>query len=101
MIWIARIFEAWRNARQFEFPTEARGRLWHLFKYPQFSLLIGSLNIYFLIIHFGIQMFNFWLWNEFVAIGVVLFDAGFAYFVFEYFLKYFRKSLRRPELWKK
>jgi len=98
MIWIARIFEAWRDARIFEFPTEPRGKLWHWFKYPQFSFLIASLNIYFLIIYFGFQVFDFWVWNELLAIGATLLDAGIAYFVFEFFLKYFRAKMKMNKI---
>jgi len=54
MIIIARIIEAWRDARIFEFPTEPRGRLWHVLKYPQYGLLIATSLAYFLIIHFGL-----------------------------------------------
>jgi len=97
MIWIARIFEAWRDARIFEHPTEPRGWLWHQFKYPQFTLLIVSLNVYFLAIHFGLQVFSFWLWNELAAIGCTFLDAGIAYFVFEFFLKRFRMIMLKKK----
>ncbi len=94
MIALARTFESWRDSRIFTYPTEPRGKLWHQFKYPQFTLLIASLNVYFLVIHFGIETFDYWLWNELVAIGCVLLDASIAHFVFEHFLKRFRAEMK-------
>jgi len=93
MIIIARIIEAWRDARIFEFPTEPRGRLWHFLKYPQYGLLIGSALAYFLILHFGLQPHLWWDWNLLAIIGVIGIDAGLAYFVFEWFLPFFRKRI--------
>jgi len=96
MIIIARIIEAWRDARIFEFPTEPRGVLWHLLKYPQFGLLIGSGLTYFLILNFGLELFIRGDWNLLAAIVVIGIDAGLAYFVFEFFLPFFRDKMN-PE----
>lgn len=90
MIIIARIFEAWRDTQIFENPTKPRGFLWHLFKFPQFSLLIFSMNIYFLIVHFGFELFNKWYWGELLALGILIIDVLLAWVAFELFLKYFR-----------
>jgi len=90
MIIIARIIEAWRDARIFEFPTESRGRLWHLLKYPQYGLLIGSSLTYYMLL-----LFVWGIWNILVTVLVIAVDAGLAYFVFEWFLPFFRKRMRQ------
>jgi len=94
MIWIARIFEAWRDARIFEYPIEPRGFLWHAFKFPQFGLLIGSGLFYFI-------GFYFWPGYEstlLLALGrtafIILIDVLVAWAAFEFFLKRFRASMR-------
>jgi len=84
----------WRDARIFEFPLEPRGKLWHRLKYPQFGLLIGCSLTYFLILHFGLELFGWWLWNVLATVGVIGIDAGLAYFVFEWFLPFFRERMR-------
>lgn len=94
MITIARIIEAWRDARIFEFPVEPRGVLWHFLKYPQFGLLIGSALTYFLILNFGLELLNWWFWNLLATIGVIGVDAGLAYLAFEWFLPFFRERMR-------
>jgi len=103
MIIIARIIEAWRDARIFEFPTEPRGKIWHFLKYPQYGLLIGSSMAYFLILHFGLDLgfyimgdlylFGTWSWHVLLTVVVIGVDAGLAYFVFEWFLPFFRKRI--------
>lgn len=94
MISLARIFEAWRDARIFTFPTEPRGKLWHLFKYPQFGLLMGAPLTYFLILNFGFDPFGWWVWNLLVDLAVVVIDVLLAWGVFEYFLGFFREQMR-------
>ena len=93
MISLARIFEAWRNARQFVFPTEPRGRLWHLFKYPQFGLLLGAPLTYFLILNFGFDLFGWWVWNLLGTLAVTAIDGLLDCGVFEHFLKFFRDRM--------
>jgi len=89
MITIARIIEAWRDARIFEFPTEPQGNLWHLLKYPQYGLLIGSSLVYFLI------LFIVWgIGDVLITIFVIAIDAGLAYWAFEWFLPFFRERMR-------
>lgn len=94
MIIFARIIEAWRDARIFEFQTEPRGKLWHFLKYPQFGFRVGSALAYFLILNFGLEIFVQWVWNLQAAIVVIGIDAGLAYFVFEWFLPFFRKRMK-------
>lgn len=96
-ITIARIIEAWRDARIFEFPIEPRGKLWHMLKYPQFGLLIASSATYFFVLHFGFQLFGWWVWNALATVAVIGIDIGFAYVVFEFFLPYFRERMRPKE----
>ena len=93
MISLARIFEAWRDARIFTFPTEPRGRLWHLVKYPQFGLLMGAPLIYFLTLNFGFDLFGLWVWNLLGTLVLVVIDILIAWVVFEYFLKFFRDRM--------
>lgn len=80
MITVARIIEAWRDARIFDFPTAPRGRIWHLLKYPQFTLWMSSLFSY-------AELTNF-----LIALLIVLVDTAIAYFAFEFFLKFFRRT---------
>lgn len=94
MISLARIFEAWRDARIFTFPREPRGKLWHLFKYPQFGLLLGAPLTYFLILNFGSDLFGWWVWNLLAALGVSAIDGLFAWITFEYFLDFFRSQMK-------
>jgi len=101
MIIIARIIEAWRDARIFEFPTEPRGRLWHFLKYPQYGLLIGSALAYFLILNFGLALFDWWVWNLLATIIVIGIDAGLAYFVFEWFLPFFRDKMNSERVYQR
>jgi len=89
MIIIARIIEAWRDARIFTFPTEPRGKLWHLLKYPQYGFLIWSSLTYYMIL-----LFVWGIWNILVTVLVIVIDAGLAYFVFEWFLPLFRKRMK-------
>ena len=91
MIALARLIEAWRDAQIFENPTAPRGKLWHWLKYSQFFLLIISSLTYFLIIQ-EIAFFKF-IFTVFAILG----DAGLAYFVFEFFLNYFRTKKRNEE----
>ncbi len=95
MIIVARIIEAWRDARIFEFPMESRGKLWHFLKYPQYGLLIGTGLAYFLILNFGLELFS-WIWNLLATIGVIGIDVGLAYLAFEWFLSFFRERMRLP-----
>ena len=93
MISLARIFEAWRDARIFTFPTEPWGRLWHFFKYPQYGLLLGAPLTYFLILNFGFDLFGWWVWNLLGTLAVAAIDGLLAWGVFEYFLGFFRDRI--------
>ena len=42
LIVIARIIEAYRDAEAFEYPTDSRSQLWHIFKYPQYALWLSA-----------------------------------------------------------
>lgn len=91
LISIARRFEAERDAEDFWGDgTPDKSKRWHDLKCVQFGLLIFSFNLYFIIVHFAIGLFNFWLWSELVALGIVLLDALIAHFVFKYFLAYYK-----------
>ena len=79
MITFARTIEAWRDARIFDFPTQPRGRAWHLLKYPQYTFWMISFFSYAELTNIGI------------ALLIVAADTAVAYFAFEFFLKYFRR----------
>jgi len=92
MIAIARIIEAWRDARIFTFPTEPRGEMWHLLKFPQFGLLMSSALLYFLVLSFGLDLSGLILWL--ILAGVILVDIFLAWLTFEWFLSFFRKQMK-------
>lgn len=96
MISIARIFEAWRNAEQFERPTEDRSFLWHLFKFPQFGLLIFSLFIYFTLMYFFVTPI-YWI-SVLLALAILIIDIFIAWAIFEHYLKKFREKMRDGQL---
>lgn len=79
MIALARLIEAWRDAQIFKEPMKPRGRAWHLLKYPQYGLWLTSLFLY--------TQLPCPLWVAFLIVAI---DICIAYFVFEYFLEYFR-----------
>ncbi len=89
MISLARIFEAWRDAQIFKDPTVPRGKLWHLFKYPQYGLLISSALVYFLVIREHVSPLSGF--KQLFAVALVIsIDGVIAFFVFEFFLNFFR-----------
>ena len=90
---IARIPEAYRNAEQFEKPTDPRSVLWHRLKYIQFGswYFAGSLHVSYLA--FGIPpnsdiTDSFLLSLIFVIVGLLI-----AWLVFNKLLWYFRRRL--------
>ncbi len=83
MITIARIINAWRDAEQFEKPTEDRSKMWHLLIWPQYGFAIFSLFCYgeFIESHSLVAIF----------LGI---DTGFSWLAFEWFLKFFRAGYK-------
>jgi len=81
VITIARILNAYRDAEQFELPTEGRSRIWHLLIYPQYAFSIFAIPVYFIIS---------WNWIP-VLLGL---DIGLSWAAFEIFLPYFRKKFK-------
>jgi len=80
MVTLARIFEAWMNAEQFDFPIDPRSLLWHLLKIP----------------HYGFAIFSLWTYrvlskNNYLALTILLGDIIIAWFAFEFFLEFFRQ----------
>lgn len=104
MISLARIIEAWRDAKIFKNPTAPRGFWWHALKYPQFGLLIGSGLFYFIIydavkIEFPhyIVIYGFgeeatFLFCLIRTALVILVDVLMAWAAFEFFLRRFRRK---------
>lgn len=97
MVTLARIFEAWRDAEAFEKPTEGRSFLWHLFKLPQFGLLIFTFFTYFTSMYFLVGVSTFWMAFLF-ALGILAVDVFIAWMVFEHYLKKFREEMRDGRL---
>ncbi len=90
MITLARIFEAWMNAEQFDFPIADRSFLWHLFKIPHYAFAIFSLWTYGIlgeILHSNFPVIN----RKLVTFGILAVDVILAWPVFEFSLEYFRR----------
>ena len=83
MITIARILNAFRDAEQFEKPTEDRSKLWHQLIYPQYAFSI-----------FAVPFYMIFTDNVSHIIGAGLVDILISWGAFEYFLSKFRKDYK-------
>ena len=83
MITISRIFNAFRDAEQFEKSTEERSEIWHLLVFPQYAFSIFAVPIY--------MTFTDNIWYLLTA-GVL--DIMCSWIAFEYFLNKFREKYK-------
>jgi len=105
IVTLARIFEAFMNAEQFDFPTDPRSLLWHLLKIPHYGFAIFSLWTYRIIAEYisrkadnqknnpyGESESLFLNWRL-VTFLILFVDLILAWFAFEFFLEFFRQKV--------